>query len=136
MFREAVERETIARIEELLGTDRCRQMLADQSERSVSRHLPATEPIEESSEELPASSYPTASKERRKKLEEQAKQEGREIAVRKKKRTYDQQFDDCGESLSGLGEDVGHEFVGFELKADERDDTTFNELAMDAFSHP
>ena len=49
---------------------------------------------------------------------------------------YDQQLDDCGESMDGLGEHVDQDFVGFELKAGERDGVTFNEFAMDAFDHP
>ena len=81
-------------------------------------------------------SFPTASKERRKKKEEEAKQEGREIPVKKKTRTYDRQFDDCGDSLAGLGEHVDRELVGFELRAGERDSMHSSEFAMDAFSHP
>ncbi|OLP83040.1 hypothetical protein AK812_SmicGene36245, partial [Symbiodinium microadriaticum] len=50
----------------------------------------------------PATSYPTEQKLMRRQREQEMLKQGRPLQVRKKKKTVEQHFDDCGEDLSSL----------------------------------
>ena len=72
--------------------------------------------------------YPTDGKVRRKQLEQEAKEKGTALAVRKKAKKNDQHYDDCGDSLVGLGKDTP-EFTGFEGISDEVDENEYDFIA-------
>ena len=118
---------TATQIRDAADTDTCPHMMADQPQGQQS--------LAERCVSSPAGTYPTDSKERRKELEKKAKQEGREIAVRKKKRSYDNVKDDCGDVLDGLDEDTKH-YIGFDLQVDEIYELNCHEFAEDSFDHP